>query len=98
MTTTPKQPGPAEARVDYVVDENASPIIVEEDSGLRAATATEQAMGATGPTNWWRMGLLGLAIVVVLLGVLQIMNGAPGTDVQPGSPTAEPVTEQVQAP
>jgi len=50
-------------------------------------------MGGTGPTNWWLYGLGALAIIVALLLVLQIFSGAPGTDMQPGTPTSEPVVE-----
>ncbi|WDR06713.1 hypothetical protein PSQ90_04445 [Devosia rhodophyticola] len=51
------------------------------------------AARANTPTNWWRAGLIGLAIVIAVLLALQLLMGAPGTDVQPGTPTAEPVVE-----
>jgi hypothetical protein len=80
--------------VDYVVDENASPLDVPDDSIIRSARDDEATLGATGPTNWWRYGLVALGIVVLILLLLQLFGGAPGTDVQTGTPVAEPeVTE-----
>ncbi len=86
---------PTTASVDRLVDENASPINIPDNSGLRSAHGVEESVGATGPTNWWRMGLLALAIVVAILFVLQLLNGAPGTDVQPGTPVSESVVAPV---
>ncbi len=90
----PREPGVREdAKVDFLVDEKGSRIEVPEDSGIRVAGEHEPAMGGTGPTNWWLYGLGALAIIVALLLVLQIFSGAPGTDMQPGTPTSEPVVE-----
>ncbi|HEV7292404.1 MAG TPA: hypothetical protein VGN79_08810 [Devosia sp.] len=91
MATTPQQPAPRVAQVDSLVDENGSRIDVPDGSTIKVAGEEEGTVGATGPTNWWMYGLLGLAIVVALLFILQLFNGAPGTDVQPNSPVAEPV-------
>jgi hypothetical protein len=41
----------------------------------------------------WLYGLCALAIIVAILLVMQIFSGAPGTDMQPGSPTSAPVVE-----
>ena len=61
--------------------------------GRAARRSRSTTVGATGPTNWWLYGIIGLAIVVALLFLMQMFSGAPGTDVQPGSPTSEPVVE-----
>lgn len=90
MAELRQDPRPEVARVDQLIDENASPIPVAEDSALRVATAVEQNIGATGPTNWWRLGLIGLSIVVAILLLLQVLNGAPGTAVVPGTPVSAP--------
>lgn len=97
METSPKNIPSARdvAAVDYLVDENGARVDVADDSTLRMAAGAEQTVGATGPTNWWRLGLLALAIVVVILFVLQLLNGAPGTDMQSGTPVAEPIVEPV---
>jgi hypothetical protein len=78
------------AKVDYLVDDNASPIDVPDDTSLRVATEVEQTVGATGPANWSRFGLLALAAVVLILLVLQWLYGGAGTQVQPGTPTVAP--------
>ena len=38
-----------------------------------------RVIASTSPTNWWLYGLIALAIVVALLFLLQLFNGAPGT-------------------
>lgn len=76
--------------VDYLVDENASIVDVPDESELHPASALEETIGATGPTNWWMIGLIGLGIVAAILLLLQLMSGTPGTSVQPGTPTATP--------
>lgn len=84
---------PQAAKVDYLVDENASRVDVPDGSGLKVAGEHDATVGATGPTNWWLYGLIALAIIVALLLVLQMFSGAPGTDMQPGTPTSAPVVE-----
>ena len=78
------------AAVDELVDENGSQVDVPDDSLIRPAEEDEQVIGATSPTNWWRLGLVALAIVAAILLFLQLMRGAPDTAVQPGTPVAEP--------
>jgi len=78
------------AAVDELVDENGSQVDVPDDSLIRPAEEDEQVIGATSPTNWWRLGLVALAIVAAILLFLQLMGGAPDTAVQPGTPVAEP--------
>ncbi|WP_348044139.1 hypothetical protein [Devosia sp.] len=53
----------------------------------------EEHLATETPTNWWSYGLIGLGIVIAVLLALQLMMGAPGSDVQNGTPTAAPVTE-----
>jgi len=88
--TDPKAPDVA--IVDTLVDETGAPVIVPEGSSVRPTSEPEESVGATSPSSWWFYGVLALAIVVALLLVLQMLNGAPGTATQPGSPTAQPVT------
>ena len=45
------------AAVDNLVDENASRVDVPDDSLIRPAAENEPVIGATSPTNWWRIGL-----------------------------------------
>jgi hypothetical protein len=89
MATTGRAAGPASS-VDHLVDENGSRIDVADDSKITPALEFEETVGAAGPTNWWRRGLIALGIVAAILLLLQIFGGTPGTDVQPGTPVAEP--------
>jgi hypothetical protein len=93
MTDDVKTSRPEAAKVDFLVDENGSRIDVPDNAGIRPAGPSEAAVGGTGPTNWWLYGLVALAIVIAFLFLLQIFSGAPGTDMQPGTPTAAPVVE-----
>ncbi len=93
MTDDPRPANPEAAKVDFLVDENGSRIDVPDNAGIRPAGPAEASVGGTGPTNWWLYGLVALAIVIAILFLLQMFSGAPGTDVQPGTPTAEPVVE-----
>jgi hypothetical protein len=95
MATAPKQPQPTVASVDHLVDENGLRIDVPDGSAIKVAGEHEATVAATGPTNWWLYGVFGLAIVIALLFLMQMFNGAPGSDVQPGTPSAEPVVEPV---
>ena len=98
MATARKQPTTTVAAVDSMVDENGARLDVPDGSQLKIAGEHEATVGSTGPTNWWLYGSLGLAIVVAVLLLLQMFNGAPGTDMQSGTPTAEPVVETPAAP
>jgi hypothetical protein len=91
MATAPKQPAPTVAEVDVLIDENGSPIDVPDASPIKVAGEHEETVGASGPTNWWLYGTIGLAIVIAVLFLMQMFQGAPSTDVQPGSPTSESV-------
>ena len=85
---TPRKPNAA--RVDSLVDENGARLDVPDDSALRTRNAPGSTVGATGPTNWWRIGLVVMAALIALLLILQLVGGNPGTDVQPGTPVAAP--------
>ena len=98
MATAPKQPAPTLAEVDVLVDENASRVDVPNASSIKVAGEHEATVGATGPTNWWLYGVIGLAIVVAVLFLMQMLQGAPATDVQPGTPTSESVVAPATAP
>ena len=98
MATAPKQPVPTVANVDALVDENGARIDVPDGSPIKVAGEHEDSIAATGPTNWWLYGVIGLAIVIAVLFLMQMFQGAPATDVQPGTPTAEPVVEPATPP
>lgn len=87
--TKRNQPG---AAVDALVDENGSRIDVPDNSLLRTAVGDEPVVGATSPTNWWRIGVIAILIVAAILLALQFVGGYPSTDVQPGTPVAVPET------
>ncbi|MDB5613437.1 MAG: hypothetical protein JWQ22_1090 [Devosia sp.] len=91
MATVPRHPVPTVASVDNLIDENGSRIDVPDGSPLKVAGEHEATVGATGPTNWWLYGIFGLAIVIAVLFLMQMFQGAPATDVQPGTPTSESV-------
>ena len=92
MSPTTTRPGVA--KVDFVVDDDGNPVEVADDTTLEVATGAEQTMGASGPTNWWRLGLAGLAVLIALVLVLRFAGGNTATDVVPGTPVAAPQTEQ----
>lgn len=84
-----------QASVDFLIDENATRLDVPDGSTIRPAEEGEPEIGSTGPTNWWRRGLIALGIVAAILLVLQLFGGTPGTDVQPGTPTAVQETQPI---
>lgn len=98
MAETSSGKQPTVAVVDTLIDENGSPVELPEATPIKVAGEHDLTVGATGPTNWWLYGLGALGIMILVLLVMQLMTGAPGTDVQPGSPTAEPVTEAPAVP
>lgn len=98
MATTPTKPTPTVANVDALIDENGSRIDLADDTPIKVAGEHEESVAATSPTNWWLYGLVGLAIVIAVLLVMQMFQGAPATDVQPGTPTAESVVAPVANP
>lgn len=98
MATAPRQPTPTVAEVDVLIDENGSRIDVPNASPIKVAGEHEASVGATGPTNWWLYGIVGLAIVIAVLFLMQMFQGAPATDVQPGTPSAQSVVAPVADP
>ena len=98
MATAPKQPVPNVASVDALIDENGSRIDVPDGSPIRVAGEHEDSVASAGPTNWWLYGIVGLAIVVAVLFLMQMFQGAPATDVQPGTPTSESVVAPAAGP
>lgn len=93
MATSDDKQAPKVASVDFLIDENGSRVDVPDGSKLKVAGEHEATVGATGPTNWWLYGLVAMGIVIALLLLLQVFSGAPGTDMQPGTPTSAPVVE-----
>jgi hypothetical protein len=89
---------PQVAKVDFLVDEKGSRIDVPDGSGIKVAGEHEASVGGAGPTNWWLYGLIALAIIIALLLAMQMFSGAPGTDMQPGTPTSAPVVETTEPP
>jgi len=90
MATTDFRHAPKVARVDQLVDENGAPIAVPEDSALEVTDKIEETIGATGPTAWWRYGLLALAILVAIVLFGQLMMGGSVSDLPPGTPATAP--------
>ncbi|UXN73812.1 hypothetical protein N8D56_24555 [Devosia sp. A8/3-2] len=95
MANAPKTLTPTVANVDNLIDENGARIDLPDGTPIKVAGEHEETVGATGPTNWWLYGVVGLAIVIAVLLILQLFNGAPGTDVQPATPTSAPVVQPV---
>ncbi|WP_055048045.1 hypothetical protein [Devosia sp. A16] len=80
------RPPPKVAQVDQVIDENGQPISLPEDSTLQATRDVEATIGNTGPTNWWKRGLIAVGIVVVILLAFQLL--ASNTRSPATAPTA----------
>jgi hypothetical protein len=86
------------------IPHSKEPPLTDEPTGTRphpVATdntlevmAEAEPIAAPTPTNWWRRGLIALAIVVAILLLLQLLLGNTGTEMIPGTPTAAPQTEQ----
>lgn len=55
---------------------------------LEAESVAEQRTGLRGPTGWWVLGLVVLALLIAILLGPQLMGG--GTAVIPGTPVAAP--------
>jgi hypothetical protein len=78
---------PEVAKVDKLIDENGAPLEVAPETAIVATGKAEDAVGGTGPTAWWRVGLIGIAIVAAMLLGLQLLSGGANTDMVPGTPT-----------
>ncbi len=72
MSAETRQP-PKVAQVDQVMDENGQPIALPENSTLQVTREVEETIGGTGPTNWWKRGLIAVGIVVVILLAFQLL-------------------------
>ncbi|WP_439601816.1 hypothetical protein [Devosia sp.] len=72
MSAETRQP-PRVAQVDQVMDENGQPIALPENSTLEVTREVEETIGGTGPTNWWKRGLIAVGIVVVILLAFQLL-------------------------
>lgn len=90
MATLETGPRPEVAKVDALVDENGARIEVPPDAALVVEDEVERTVGGTGPTAWWRVGLIAVVIVAAILLGLQLLAGGAGTDMVPGTPTVEP--------
>lgn len=86
---------PEAARVDYLIDDSGNRVHVPENSAIRNTGSTEAAVGGTSPASWSRWAIMILGALILIIALWQVFGGAPGTDVQPGSPTAQPVVEPV---
>ena len=93
--TMPPDRDPELNRVDPVAPQSASRTIPGNPKVVVDDPPVEDARAGT-PMNWRLYGLVGLAIVIAIVLFMQIFSGAPGTDVAPGSPTAEPVVAPVE--
>jgi hypothetical protein len=78
------------ARVDFLVDETGARVGLPDDTPVTSTGSQEQAVGGTGPSLGWRVGLLALVAVVGLLLIAQFFAGGAGTAVIPGTPTVAP--------
>lgn len=78
MTPDPSR----EARVDRLVDERGETIVVPKDSTIGEGPRATGPIGATGPTGWW---LIGLVVLAVLVGVVLLLQSSGG-----GAPSATP--------
>jgi len=58
-----------------VVDETGARLDVPEDKTVTQAHFGEPTIGATGPTNWWRIGIVVMGILILALIILQLMSG-----------------------
>jgi hypothetical protein len=85
------------AQVDNMVDERGYKIPVGDDTSIKIANEMEPVVGGTGPTNWWRAGLIALFIVAAMLLILQLLNGNRQTEMIPGTPVNAPQTDTAPA-
>ncbi len=69
------RPGGRRVATEEVVDQYGSTVELPEDKAAVNATASEPTVGATGPTNWWRIGIIVLVVLVAILVILQIATG-----------------------
>lgn len=76
---------------DHPVDDGGNGVNAPERASPKAASEAGRNVGAMGPTNWWRLGLILLGAVALALLLLQVFTGGPATiDSVPGSPVSPP--------
>lgn len=100
--TVSGKPGPGLAG-DPLVDGQITPVQaapIEAMNGVSVDPAADPlpAAEAASPVSWWLVGLIALAVVIAILFAMQWFGGAPGTDVQSGTPTAQPVVPSATNP
>ncbi len=93
MAVSSRDKSPKVAEVDFLVNEDGRRVDVPDGSKLKVARDSEQTVGATGPTNWWRVGIVAIAVLAAVLLVLQLTGGNGGTAMIPGTPVAAPVEQ-----
>lgn len=89
MATVETERQPEVAKVDRLIDENGTPVEVMPETALIVEDEVERTVGGTGPTAWFRVGIIGVLIVAAILLGLQLLAGGAGTDVVPGTPTTQ---------
>lgn len=89
MATLETERQPAAAKVDRLVDENGATVEVVPETALIVEDEVERTVGGTGPTAWFRVGVIGVLIVAAILLGLQLLGGGASTDMVPGTPTTE---------
>lgn len=60
---------------NHLVDETGAYITLPDQEAPAQAHGGEPSVGATGPTNWWRRGLLLIATLIALVIILQVVTG-----------------------
>lgn len=79
----PTSSGGRRIATEEVVDQYGAPVSVPEDKTAANATDAEQTVGATGPTNWWRIGIIVLVVLVAILVILQLTTGGSLSPTEP---------------
>lgn len=76
MARTPDKREPKTTKPEVLLDENGLPTGIAEDGGL--VEEAEAAVESAGPGGWWFYGLIGLAVIIAILLVLQMLASARG--------------------
>jgi hypothetical protein len=76
MARTPDSQEPAPAKPEVLLDGKGLPTGISEDGGL--VEEAEAAVESAGPAGWWFYGLIGLAVIIAILLVLQMLARASG--------------------
>ncbi len=70
----PKAPE-EDVATDAVVDETGARLDVPNAKTVTQAHYGEPTIGATGPTNWWRIGLVVMALLILGIILMQWLGG-----------------------